>query len=186
MLISCPECRAVYNISADCIPENGKKFKCAECGYIWTVYPSDDKSIEPESEPNISENIDENPIKSDNDALSVETADNTAEDAPTNNIDDDINVMFKRLSHNTKNLFASGNAVEDMSFAEKIRHYALNNFSIYMLSAFLLTTAIILGAKIIQDYRYEIVAEIPMMEKLYARFNAECIYRGKDLKIKDV
>ncbi len=178
MLISCPECRAVYNISADYIPENGKKFKCAECGYIWMVYPSDDTSVEPETE-NISENTEI--------ATAVNEANITETEAVTTpNINDDIDVMFERLSHNTKNLFSSGDTVENMGRLQKIRHYLQNNFSFYMLTAFLLLTSVVLGIRLLWDYRYDIVAKVPMMEQLYARLGTESIYRGKDLLIEDV
>lgn len=178
MLISCPECRAVYNISADYIPESGKKFKCAECGYIWMVYPSDDTLVEPETETA--------PEQTEVTAAPEEL--NTVEDEVTAapDVSDDIDVMFKRLSHNTKNLFSSGDTVEDMGLLQKIRHYTLNNFSVYMLTAFLLLTSIVLGARLIWDYRYDVVAKVPMMEQLYTRLGTESIYRGKDLTIEDV
>ena len=179
MLISCPECRAVYNISADYIPENGKKFKCAECGYIWMVYPSDDTLVEPEEDNRLSDTSSAI-IPKNSEVMDI------PDETPQNNINDDIDAMFRRLSHNTKNLFSSGSAVEDMNWWEKIKHYTANTFSIYMLSAFMLTIAIALSAKIIKDYRYEIVAQIPLMERMYQRFGVESIYRGKDLKIKDV
>ena len=177
MLISCPECRAVYNISADYIPESGKKFKCAECGYIWMVYPSDDTSVEPETEtaPEPTEIV-----------TATEESNTIDENIVAPDVSDDIDVMFKRLSHNTKNLFSSGDTVESMTWSEKIRHYVLNNFSIYMLTAFLLLTAVVLGARLIWDYRYDVVAKVPMMEQLYTRLGAESIYRGKDLVIEDV
>lgn len=181
MLISCPQCRAVYNISTDYIPENGKKFKCAECGNIWMVYPNQDSVMEPEVE-------DDTPVDTvvtENTATDIAPQPETTADI-TNSIDDDIDVMFSRLSHNTKNLFTSGNAVENMTTAEKIRHYIFNNFSVYMLYAFLTTVAVILGGKLVYDYRYEIVAKVPMMEQLYARFNTESVYRGKDLAIQNV
>lgn len=183
MLISCPKCRAVYNISAEYIPENGKRFKCAECGYIWMVYPSDDTAAEPETE--AAENlIVTNTAKAQDNTSQVETT--VTESDETDTINDDIDAMFKRLSHNTKNLFSSGNTVEDMTFFEKIRHYVLNTLSMYMLTAFLLIVTIVLGAELIRNYRYDIVAKVPMMERLYTRLGIESIYHGKDLIIKDV
>ena len=178
MLISCPHCRAVYNISTDYISENGKKFKCAECGYIWMVYPNEDNIMEPEADENTAT---DDVVVTKEEEVTADTAENV-----TNNIDDDINVMFSRLSHNTKNLFASGNAVENMTLSEKIRHYVFNTFSIYMLYAFLTTVAVVLAVRLLYDYRYEIVAKVPTMEQLYARFNLDCVYRGKDLAIRDV
>lgn len=176
MLISCPECRAVYNISADYIPESGKKFKCAECGYIWMVYPSDDTSVEPETET----------APEPTEVVAAEESNTIDENIVTPNINDDIDVMFKRLSQNTKNLFSSGDTVENMGLLQKIRHYMLNNFSIYMITAFLLLTSIVLGARLVWDYRYDVVAKVPMMEQLYTRLGVESIYRGKDLTIEDV
>jgi len=176
MLISCPECRAVYNISADYIPESGKKFKCAECGYIWMVYPSDDTSVEPETET----------APEPTEVVAAEESNTIDENIVTPDINDDIDVMFKRLSQNTKNLFSSGDTVENMGLLQKIRHYMLNNFSIYMITAFLLLTSIVLGARLVWDYRYDVVAKVPMMEQLYTRLGAESIYRGKDLTIEDV
>ena len=51
MLISCPKCNAVYQIPEGQIPEGGKKFKCAECGEVWTVRPQDVKKTEPAAVP---------------------------------------------------------------------------------------------------------------------------------------
>ena len=61
MLISCPECNAVYKISSDNISDDGKKFKCAECSHIWLVKPEDLKNIEPEIE-NPTENTEDTPV----------------------------------------------------------------------------------------------------------------------------
>ena len=49
MLISCPKCSSVYNLADSYVPESGKKFKCAECGNIWVVYPRDLKDVIPEN-----------------------------------------------------------------------------------------------------------------------------------------
>jgi hypothetical protein len=94
--------------------------------------------------------------------------------------------MFERLSHNTKNLFASSSAVENMTLSEKLRHYASNAFSIYSLIAFLSVLFMVFGIMLIRDYRYEIVAKVPLMERIYTRFNLQSVYRGKNIKIKDV
>lgn len=185
MLISCPKCRAVYNISAEYIPENGKKFKCAECGYIWMVYPSDDTSAEPETEEIKEEKvvIGLQPAKDENQTKETVSDEN---DTTENKVENDIDVMFERLSHNTKNLFASSNAVENMTFSEKLRHYAANAFSVYALMAFLSVLFVVFGIMLIRDYRYEIVAKVPLMERIYTRFNLQSVYRGKNIKIKDV
>ena len=49
MLISCPKCNSVYNLLNNRIPFDGKKFRCSQCGHVWTVYPKDVKDIEPEN-----------------------------------------------------------------------------------------------------------------------------------------
>jgi hypothetical protein len=99
---------------------------------------------------------------------------------------DDINVMFSRLSHNTKNLFAGENAVEDMSAADKLRRFCRNFFSSYMVTAFLLVLCIILTTYLAYQKRYEIVAKIPAMEKVYARFNLNSVYSGRYMIFRDV
>lgn len=179
MLISCPKCRSVYNISADRIPENGKKFKCAECGEIWMVYPSSVSDIEAEDMP-VEDEISTagQPDTEDNGSV---VAQETTED-----INEDINIMFNRLSHNTKNLFASGNSVEDMSVGQKVRHYTLNNVSFYLIFAFLLIAIVVLSAKLFYVYRYDVVNAAPWLENMYGRFNVESMYRGKDLVFEDI
>ena len=186
MLISCPKCRAVYNISAEYIPENGKKFKCAECGYIWMVYPSDDTLTEPETEEFKEEKIVAGLMQPTEDETQTKITASNEETTEKNKIDDDIDVMFERLSHNTKNLFASSSSVENMTFAEKLRHYASNAFSVYALIALLSVLFVVFGIMLVRDYRYDIVAKIPLMERIYTRFDMQSVYRGKNLKIKDV
>jgi predicted Zn finger-like uncharacterized protein len=39
MLIQCPKCRAVYNLSEGTVPDQGLKMRCAKCHEIWTAYP---------------------------------------------------------------------------------------------------------------------------------------------------
>ena len=180
MLISCPKCRSVYNISADRIPENGKKFKCAECGEIWMVYPSSFSDAEADDMPV------EEEISTDNTPKTANSSENTQNLGINEDINEDINIMFNRLSHDTKNLFSSGNSVEDMSLKQKVRHYALNNISLYLICAFLLTSIVILGAKLFYVYRYEIVNTAPWLENMYKRFKVESMYRGKDLVFEDV
>lgn len=163
MLISCPKCNSVYNISDTRVPNGGKKFKCAECGEVWKVFPQDVQQIEPESR------LSEQPSA-----------------AKTKAENDDINVMFSRLSHNTKNLFTGETAVEDMAAADKLRQLFRSFFSSYAVIAFLLVLCIILTAYLAYQKRYEIVAKIPAMEKVYARFNLESVYLGRNMIFRDV
>ena len=163
MLISCPKCNSVYNISDTRVPLGGKKFKCAECGNVWMVFPEDVKKIEPEGK---------NYVVSD------------AEEKKTEN--DDINAMFSRLSHDTKNLFAGENATDKMSVPERVRHFCLNFFSVYTIIAFLMAMCVILAIYLAYTNRYDIVSQIPEMEKVYARFNVESVYKGQNILFRDV
>lgn len=159
MLISCPKCNSVYNISETRVPGGGKKFKCAECGQVWKVFPQDVQSIEPESK------------NSDNNS-GIEN--------------DDINIMFSRLSHDTKNLFAGENFAQGVTAADKLRSFFRNFFSAYTVIAFLLVLSIILAAYLIHQKRYDIVSDIPAMEKVYNRFKVESVYNGRNLIFRDV
>ncbi|MBR1600067.1 MAG: zinc-ribbon domain-containing protein [Alphaproteobacteria bacterium] len=163
MLISCPKCNSVYNISETRVPVGGKKFKCAECGNIWIVFPEDVKKIEPE-EKNINI-VDRGDIRREN---------------------EDINAMFSRLSHNTKNLFTGESSVDKMSKIEKFKHFCLNFFSAYTIIAFLLVFSIIMGLYLAYQNRYSIVANIPEMEKIYAKFGVESVYNGENIIFRDV
>ena len=154
MLISCPKCNSVYNISETRVPGGGKKFKCAECGQIWKVFPQDIQSIEPESKKN-DYDVEEN---------------------------NDINVMFSRLSHNTKNLFSGENAID----TAKKQHFYHSFISVYTVVSFLLALAVILAVYLLYQNRYNIVSDIPAMEKVYARFNVESVYSGNNLIFRNV
>ena len=159
MLISCPKCNSVYNISDTRVPGGGKKFKCAECGQVWRVFPQDVREIEPEDKKSSEYSQEQN---------------------------DDMNIMFSRLSHNTKNLFAGESAVENMAAADKLRHFCRNFFSVYMIIAFLLVLSIILAGYLAYCKRYTIVAKIPAMEKVYGRFDVESVYSGRNLIFRNV
>ena len=41
MLISCPKCKSVYEISSDVIPAEGRHFSCAECNEVFFCKPED-------------------------------------------------------------------------------------------------------------------------------------------------
>ena len=163
MLISCPKCNSVYNISDTRIPSDGKKFKCAECGEIWRVFPEDVKFMEPEDKTNI--------ISSDTDKK-IEN--------------DDINAIFSRLSKDTKKLFAGDTTANEKSPVDGILSYVRNFFNSYAIMAFLLLLSIILAILLIYNNRYDIVNEIPAMKKVYAKFNVESVYNGRDIMFKDV
>ncbi|MBR6356319.1 MAG: zinc-ribbon domain-containing protein [Alphaproteobacteria bacterium] len=177
MLISCPNCHSVYDISNKKISANGKKFKCAECGNIWTVYPSDENAGH-------AENATMNPmaeVRTESLIQDTPTVDNTQQ-----KISDDLDIMFSRLSQNTKILFASGNSVDTMTWWQKVRHYCINYISAYTVIAVLLPICIILGGLLLYLYRYDIAAHIPGMDSVYAQMNYDSLYKGKDLQFKDV
>lgn len=178
MLISCPKCQSVYDISNKKISEKGKKFKCAECGNIWVVYPSDENTGHAEN----SHVVDFPEENSADDGLMQ----NTAQTDNKQDISEDLDIMFSRLSQNTKTLFASGNSVDTMTFWQKVRHYAVNFISAYTIIAVLLPISIILGAMLLYLYRYDIAAHIPGMDFVYAQMNYDSLYKGKDLVFKDV
>ena len=167
MLISCPKCKSVYNISAVKLPAEGKKFKCAECGNVWLVVPQDNM-------------ID--------DKKAVDTyADQNYEQKDTAQIsDNDINVMFKRFSNSTKELFASEDAVEYMSWHQKIWHYLVNSINPSLIIAVLLPLIIFLGSLIIYINRYAITEHLPNAEKIYANFHLQSVVYGKNIIFKDV
>jgi len=163
MLISCPKCNSVYNISDTRVPSDGKKFKCAECGEIWRVFPEDVKFMEPEDKTNV---------------ISSET------DRKTEN--DDINAIFSRLSKDTKKLFTGDTAVNEKSRIDNVLLFVRNFFNSYTVMAFLLLLSIILAFFLIYNNRYDIVNELPAMKKVYAKFNIESVYNGRDIIFKDV
>lgn len=41
MLISCPKCKSVYEISSETIPSEGRHFSCAECKEVFFCKPED-------------------------------------------------------------------------------------------------------------------------------------------------
>lgn len=163
MLISCPKCNSVYNISDTRVPINGRKFKCAECGEIWLVMPQDVRFVEPEN-------------KTTDSPYSISSKEEI----------DDINAMFSRLSHDTKNLFKGEGAVENMTAADRLRHFCRNFFSGYSVIAFLLVLSIILAGLLTYRERYEIVERVPAMERVYARFDIESVYNGRNIIFRDV
>ncbi|MBP5352295.1 MAG: zinc-ribbon domain-containing protein [Alphaproteobacteria bacterium] len=174
MLISCPKCNSVYNIVADKITNSGKKFKCAECGQIWTVYPDDVKNLEPEDAQ----------IKP---QIAVQTTENAQPQEPSVPLDNtDIEEMFNRLSKDTKGLFNAEVEKDEGSKWEKWRR----KFHVFMtpgtVIGFLFILFCILTLTVCYTHRYAIVAHFPQLEGLYKEIGAESVYAGKDIKIEDV
>lgn len=165
MLISCPKCHSVYNISEDRIPGKGKKFKCAECGEIWKVFPQD-----------VSFAKVENTVKTQQVAEEKEISQN----------DREIEEMLNRLSHGTKNLFANNGEVNQMSVVKRFKHRLYNFMSFTARIAFLLVVIVLLGILIAYNHRYEITARLPKMEQIYNKFNIESVYKAKNIVFRDV
>lgn len=165
MLISCPKCVAVYNIAADKIPEQGRRFKCVECGNVWTVYPRDVSDIEPE-----------NKIK----AQKILQNEN------------DMKEMFHRLSKDTDNLFAGNEEIvysKSMNSAQdkltepidiaKRKIQVL--FSPFLLNGFILFFIAIFTVFIGYFNRYEIVRFAPAMESFYNNLNLNSVYSARNV-----
>lgn len=192
MLISCPECNAVYKISSDNIPDEGKKFKCAECSHIWLVKPEDLKNIEPEVE-NITENSDNSSEKN-----TVENKDNVTKSETeevvkpqvsiTSSVYDpsnpDIQSMFEKMSQDTKGLFSGAKSSESKKdiWRRKMQVF----WSPMMLNGTLGVIALIFTTAVIYFNRFEIVDFIPRLEDFYNKLNIESIHNGKDIVFKDV
>lgn len=181
MLISCPKCSSVYDISNKKIPAAGKKFKCAECDNIWVVYPPKDNNDTKQKSKTLQQH--------ENSDVFYDITKNT--DIGFANIKnseavDDVNIMFNRLSQNTKSLFKSANSVDSMNMFEKIKHYIANTFSIYTMIGILLPVFIVLSLILMYFYRYEITAKIPAMSYIYTKFGVESLYKGKDLVFTNV
>ena len=101
MLISCPRCNSVYIVNAEQIPESGKRFKCAECGKIWTVTPKDLFEAEPEKRKFKTQKV-----------------------RPASEFDSDnenVRKMFEMLDRDTKGLFDS--APEQYTSNEEINKF---------------------------------------------------------------
>ncbi len=177
MLISCPKCSAVYDVANDKIPEQGRRFKCVECGNVWTVYPHDVQDIEPE-----------NKIKTQLIAPSEEV------------VQKDVQEMFQRLSRNTDDLFegidrytikitddnhytkqpqwASDRAT---NMAETTKRKLQVFFSPLILNGLLLLLLVILTMYIGHFRRYEIVRFAPVAENFYNNIKVDSLYTGRDI-----
>ena len=166
MLISCPKCNAVYNISSDKIASAGKKFKCAECGQIWTVYPEDLKDMEPEGVVKPQINVQENTSEKISDA--------------------EIAEMFSRLSKDTKGLFNEQIEKDEGSVWARLKRKIHVFMTPRTVIGILFTLFSIFFMMIMYCNRYTIVGHIPSMENVYAKLGIQSVYHGKDLKFEDI
>lgn len=164
MLISCPKCNAVYMVTEKQIPQDGKKFKCAECGRVWTVMPEDLKNIEPES----------GQIKT-----------QLVRPASSYEMDEsDIEDMFNRLSRDTKGLFNNASSAD--SVWERFRRKWQVFLSPVTRNSLLLTVIIASFLYISYAYRYEFVHYVPQLEYFYNKIELESIYKGRNVVFKNV
>ena len=164
MLISCPKCNSVYNLLNNRVPFGGKKFRCSQCGHIWTVYPKDIKDIEPE-----------NMVKS----QIIRPASVFDENQ------EDIDAMFERLSQDTKGLFNNYQA-DGGGFWGRIRRKLQVFFSPTMTVCSILLIVFIFTIYIGYHNRYEIVGIMPKLEDFYNKMDLESIYAGRDVKFENV
>lgn len=164
MLISCPKCSSVYNLSDSHIPSDGKKFKCAECGNVWTVYPHDLKDVMPEAR-----------VKS----QIIRPA------AAFEETQDDIEAMFNRLSQDTKGLFNNYTGNKGSLWGRIWRKIQVF-FSPVMLICSILLVIFYFTLYIGYHNRYEIVGLIPKMEDFYNKIGLESIYAGRNIKFRNV
>lgn len=167
MLISCPKCNAVYNISADKVSQNSKKFKCAECGQIWTVYPQDIKDIEPEN-------------------AEVKPQINTQENTQPKISNADIEEMFQRLSRDTKGLFNADVEKKEGTYLERLYRKLHVFMTPTTVIGILFIISSLLAVAVMYRCRYSIVSRFPMLEDFYTHLGLESVYAGKELKFENV
>lgn len=202
MLISCPKCSAVYQVAAEKISSEGKRFKCAECGHVWTVYPEDLQNIEPE----------DGKIKSQKIA---------PEEAPDVAMKD-LQEMFKRLSRDTDALFddidtsevkakpilneePAPQVIEEAEEEPEAKPAAIpvvtvapsapkvdlaqkmkRTFAPLLLNGLLMIFVVVAGLYIFYLHRYDVVKMVPELENLYQDANIESVYAGKDLVFENL
>lgn len=167
MLISCPRCQSVYMINKEQIPEKGKQFKCAECGKIWTAMPKDMYDVDPEKQ-----------------KFKTQIVRKAAEFDGDN---EDIRKMFEVIDRDTKGLFDKEpeKYTENEELNRLIRH-AKVNISPIVVNGCILVIILCLSAFIAYFNRHAVVNFIPQMQYFYDKLELDSIYRGKDLKIKQV
>ena len=184
MLISCPKCNAVYQIPEGQIPEGGKKFKCAECGEVWTVRPQDVKKIAPEPAvaPVVSATV-PGPSK---EPVSANAMPQVRPQAisPQASADSDVDAMFNRLSQDTKGLF-SGNSSSDTKF-ERYKRKLIMFFTPFMINSCLFLLIIAFTFYIGYANRYYIVSKIPQLEHFYSEMGIKSLYTGRGLVFRDI
>ena len=183
MLISCPKCVAVYDIEADKIPEQGRRFKCIECGHIWNVLPQEVSQIEPENKPKAQIIL-------------------PSEDEHHN---DDVHEMFNRLSQNTNDLFTDSEKytvkiTENDNYTKQPQR-AIDRetdgigifkrkmqvfFSPLFLNSLLILIIAALTTYIGYYNRYDVVRFIPSMENVYDNFNIASVRYGQDIAFEQV
>ena len=194
MLISCPKCNAVYQVAAESIAPEGKRFKCAECDNVWTVYPEDAQNLDPEMPevPHI-----KTQIRSNITPPQVEVKKEVVKEKPlpkeepkpiperSTNPDDDLKEMFHRLQRDTKGLFNDAPKDQEDKYSA-LKRKAQLIFSPMMINCsialFIILATLFIGYK----NRYEIVGYIPVLEDFYDKLDMESIYAGRDIIFQDV
>ncbi len=183
MLISCPKCNAVYQVAAESISPEGKRFKCAECGNIWTVYPEDAQNMEPETVIPVQKTVSNSDIKEKNPEPPVAQQQKIA--PAHNDTDADLTEMFHRLQQDTKGLFNDA-PKEKIDKYEALKRKAKLIFSPLMINCsiglFIILATLFIGYK----NRYEIVGYMPVLEDFYDKLDLESIYAGRDVVFQDV
>ncbi|MCI5634529.1 MAG: zinc-ribbon domain-containing protein [Alphaproteobacteria bacterium] len=183
MLISCPKCNAVYQIPEGKIPEVGKKFKCAECGEVWTVYPKDVKKMAPET--TVPPAAAPAPSKSKK-TISTSAAPQLRPQAisPQTSSNSDVDAMFNRLSQDTKGLF-SGNGSSDTKLERYKRKIAMF-FTPFMINCCLFLLIIAFTFYIGYANRFYIVSKIPQLEHFYNEMGIKSLHEGRGLIFKNI
>ena len=169
MLISCPKCNAVYQVSDNQIPSEGKKFKCAECGEIWMVKPVENKIQTPTSQPVATPS-------------SAQVKSQIA--SPQSTEEDDLQKMFNRLSQDTKGLF-SGKSSSDTKW-ELFKRKIILFFTPFMINCLLLLCMFAFTLYIGYANRFELVSFIPQLENFYNKLGIESIYKGRGIVFKNI
>lgn len=188
MLISCPKCNAVYQIPDAQIPVDGKKFKCAECGGVWTVYPQDVKKATPETAvPSVSDSAAERVSESKTDALQASAPAPQIKSqivSPQTQADDDVEKMFNRLSQDTKGLF-NGNSSANTRW-DKYKIKLKMFFSPFVVNCTLVLLLFAFTFYIGYANRFYIVSKIPQLEGFYKNMGLYSLYKGRGLIFKGI
>ncbi len=187
MLISCPKCNAVYQIPDGKIPAEGKKFKCAECGEVWTVRPQDVKGVKTE------EKAAPAPVPSSASvaaAASLPKAESSSPQvkpqiiSPQTAQNSDVENMFNRLSQDTKGLF-NNNSSSDTR-AERWKRRLIMFFSPFMVNCCLLILIFAFTIYIGYTNRFYLVSNIPQLENFYKKMGIHSLLKGRGLVFQNV